>query len=80
MGSVRSDPAPMSHACPFPSAGRVGDSLGQTLPLARWAVTFMRMLFQKRKQLAGGLTCAPILSKSVHSRPFPAPLTLLRSV
>lgn len=73
MGSVRSKPAPMSHACPFPSTGRVGDSLGQTLPLARWAVMFMWLLFQKGKQLAGRLTCSPSLSKWVHSRPFPHP-------
>lgn len=63
MDSVRSDPAPMSHACPFPSTDRVGDSPGQTLPLGRWAVTFMQLLFQKEKQLVGGLTCSPGLGR-----------------
>lgn len=69
----------MSHACPFPSADRVGDSPGQTLPLARWAVTFMRLLFQKGKQLVGGLTYSPA-SANRCTQTLPGTPHLLRPV
>lgn len=70
----------LPHSMPSHPAGRVDDSLCQALPLAGWAVTYLRLLFQEGKQLAGKLTCSPSLCESVRSRPLPGTALLCREL
>lgn len=71
------------HTMSAPShpADRDDDSSCQVLPLARWAVTYLQLLFSEGKQLAGGLMFSRKLQQIRELKAhFGYPLIVLRAV